>query len=112
MVAASKDDACPPGGALLRILADLAERTAEVRSIATGAKDDATRAQERLDELVLPSAVAGRENRLSSIEARLTALERMDGRWLGVLRWIVDRIMLPLAALAAGALAARRGWLP
>lgn len=129
------------GGTLLRVLADLAEKVAEERIISAAAKAEAERAHQRLDDLTAPAEVSERERRLGALEARLAseereragvwsgaqrlveelrlevrataaARERVEDRWRAAGRWALDRIALPLVAAAAGALAARKGWLP
>lgn len=123
-----------PGGALLRALAELAERAGEDK---TGAVE----LERRLCALEAGLAAEAREREgvwagsqrlCGEVDGRLRefvatrlreALETREGaavamrqraaeRWWRSAIWAVERIGLPLASAAAGALAAQRGWLP
>lgn len=137
-------DAAPEaGGALLRALAELAERTAVLAVQVPDTRAELEQVRERLDDIVRADGLAAieLERRLGALEAGLAAEAReRDGVWAGAQRlaaemdgrlraalevrdravdrwwrsvfWAVERIGLPLASAAAGALAARKGWLP
>jgi len=67
------------------------------------AQADARQAHDRLDTLT---------RRVGELEADRTMRERAGNRWRGAARWIVEKFLVPLICVAAGALAAKKGWLP
>ena len=67
------------------------------------AREEAAQAHARCEEL---------ERRVSRIEMEAEVRRREGARWSGRAVWLVDRFVVPLVCAAAGALAARKGWLP
>ena len=67
------------------------------------AREEAAQAHARCEEL---------ERRVSKIEVDAEVRRRDGVRWHRWLSWLVDRFLVPLICVAAGAVAARKGWLP
>ena len=67
------------------------------------AREEAAQAHARCEEL---------ERRVLALEIAAESGRRDGDRWRRWLVWLVDRFVVPLVCAAAGALAARKGWLP
>ena len=52
------------------------------------------------------------ERRVTTLESGAEVSRREGDRWRRWLAWLVDRFLVPLICVAAGALAAKKGWLP
>ena len=67
------------------------------------AREEAAQAHARCEAL---------EGRVSALEVADKINRREGDRWRVRTGWVLDRFVVPLLCAAAGALAARRGWLP